>query len=103
MGWGWCEIGEIHLQMGDIAGAEGRPSSDVPLMIWIERDPDIAPPEASDPERIGAAAVAAMGTLLSAGGHIAGANLRLWMAIERSALISMAVKELGAELLEAYA
>jgi hypothetical protein len=37
-------------------------------MIWIERDPDIVPLEASDPDRIGAAAVAAMGTLLSAGG-----------------------------------
>lgn len=22
VGWGWCEIGQIHLQMGDLAGAE---------------------------------------------------------------------------------
>ncbi len=58
------------LRFGDpvLVAGDGRPSSDVPLMIWIERDPEIAPPGASDPDRIVAAAVHAMGVLLSTGG-----------------------------------
>jgi hypothetical protein len=58
------------LRYGDpvLVAGDGRPSSDVPLLIWIERDPERERPPADDPERVAGAARLALSVMLESGG-----------------------------------